>query len=95
MLRGSGIRRILLEGGPGLWSAFVDSGAIDEVVVFRGADRADAGGLLPFGTRGLHVLEDTRAWTVHKQTGIGSDSVSVYRNTATTALVARVGARDA
>ncbi|MGE3067205.1 MAG: bifunctional diaminohydroxyphosphoribosylaminopyrimidine deaminase/5-amino-6-(5-phosphoribosylamino)uracil reductase RibD [Hyphomicrobiaceae bacterium] len=95
MLRGSGIRRILLEGGPGLWSAFLDAGAIDEVVVFRGADRADAGGLLPFGTRGLDVLEDARAWTVHKQTGIGSDSVSVYRNTATTALVARVGARDA
>jgi diaminohydroxyphosphoribosylaminopyrimidine deaminase/5-amino-6-(5-phosphoribosylamino)uracil reductase len=33
-LAGRGITRLLVEGGPTVWRAFADAGAVDEVVLF-------------------------------------------------------------
>ena len=36
-LQGEGILSVLVEGGPGVWKAFENSGCIDELVILTGS----------------------------------------------------------
>jgi diaminohydroxyphosphoribosylaminopyrimidine deaminase/5-amino-6-(5-phosphoribosylamino)uracil reductase len=74
-----GITRLFVEGGPALAGAFLDSGLIDEIFMFRAAKAAGVGGLPPFGDAGLEKLIGDPSWNRVDARPIACDVVETYR----------------
>lgn len=74
------IRRLLVEGGPEIWQAFLAADLVDEVVLMRAAEPLGGDGVEPLGREGLAAF-DTPAWTLVEERTIGADRVSRYRRT--------------
>lgn len=72
------IRRLLVEGGPEMWQAFLAADLVDEVVLMRAEDTLRHDGVEPLGKGGLSTF-DTAAWSLAEDRTIGSDHVYRYR----------------
>ncbi len=71
-----GVTRLLVEGGPRVWRSFLDAGLVDEVVLFRGTQRLDGRGLLPFVDRGLDLLRE-RGFQQLDRRAVGRDEMQI------------------
>jgi diaminohydroxyphosphoribosylaminopyrimidine deaminase/5-amino-6-(5-phosphoribosylamino)uracil reductase len=76
-LHADGITRLLVEGGPTVARSFLDSGLVDEALVFRGHAPVGAG-LKPLVDRGLEEFADPGRWRLAEERGVGPDRLSVY-----------------
>ncbi|MGE0844849.1 MAG: bifunctional diaminohydroxyphosphoribosylaminopyrimidine deaminase/5-amino-6-(5-phosphoribosylamino)uracil reductase RibD [Flavobacteriaceae bacterium] len=79
LLAGEGITRLLVEGGAEVAAQLLDSGLADEIAIYRGAAEAGAGGLLPFGDRGLAALEAHEAYSLVETAQLGADRMLRFR----------------
>ena len=79
-LAGEGITRLLVEGGPHVWRSFVDEGLVDEIIHFKGAGEAGAGGLEPLAGRRLEEVLDGKNFIKVDSRAIGGDKMSVWRS---------------
>lgn len=75
-----GITRLLVEGGPRLWQAFLKAGLVDEVIVFRGADALGSDGVSALAGQGLAQLSEARGWTCAGERAVGGDVMTIYRS---------------
>jgi len=78
-LRGDGITRVMVEGGPTVGAAFLQAGLVDEAVIARGTEPLGANGRKPLGERGPEVFEDASRWRTVDDRAIGPDRLTVYR----------------
>lgn len=67
-----GIRRVFVEGGPTLASAFVAAGLVDEYVVYL-APRLLGGDNLALGNLGIETLADAKRLTITQVARLGED----------------------
>jgi diaminohydroxyphosphoribosylaminopyrimidine deaminase/5-amino-6-(5-phosphoribosylamino)uracil reductase len=78
-LAGRGITRVLVEGGPSVARAFIDSDLIDEVVIYQGPKQVGPGGLLPFVGDGLDRVTASGHFTEVDSRSFGADRMSLWR----------------
>ncbi len=78
-LRGDGITRVMVEGGPTIGAAFLAAGLVDEAVIARGTVPLGAKGRKPLGDRGPEAFEDAGSWRTVDDRAIGPDRLTVYR----------------
>jgi len=79
-LRGRGVQRVFVEGGPTLASAFVREGLADELLVYV-APVLLGGGRLALGDIGVERIEQARRLTVASLQTLGDDLLIVARPT--------------
>ncbi len=72
-LSARGITTVLVEGGPRIWRAFLDAGAVDRVALYRGAAAAAEGSLKPFETEGLDRLTSDPHFSLFSTRRLGPD----------------------
>lgn len=72
-LSARGITSVLVEGGPTVWRAFLDTALVDRVALYRGAVAAGEDGLKPFGTEGLDRLTDDPHFSISSTRHLGPD----------------------
>jgi diaminohydroxyphosphoribosylaminopyrimidine deaminase / 5-amino-6-(5-phosphoribosylamino)uracil reductase len=77
-----GVTRVLVEGGPTIASALLAADLVDEVVIARGTEPLGAGGRMPFGDRGLEVLDDAGRWELAEKRMLGTDTLTIHRRAA-------------
>lgn len=77
-LRTRGIDSILVEGGAGLASGFLDGGLVDRMVIFQAPTLMGNGGLNAFSGMGRRVLSDAVKLHVLKRQSFGADQMTVY-----------------
>lgn len=79
-----GITRLLVEGGPRIARAFMDSGAVDEIVIFRGKSRMppNARKLQPFVDAGIELISQSGRFIeyANEPPGEGRDGFSIWRS---------------
>ena len=73
-----GLTRVLIEGGPRIWTAFLAAGLVDEVVHFRGAGPAGKNSLRPFGAFGVEKIADGGNFALVEERAVGEDLMRVY-----------------
>jgi diaminohydroxyphosphoribosylaminopyrimidine deaminase/5-amino-6-(5-phosphoribosylamino)uracil reductase len=78
-LAGRGITRVLVEGGPTVARAFLDTDLIDEVVIYQGAKPTGEEGLLPFVSEGLDRVISSRHFTQLEARSFGPDRMTHWR----------------
>jgi diaminohydroxyphosphoribosylaminopyrimidine deaminase/5-amino-6-(5-phosphoribosylamino)uracil reductase len=81
LLAQEGVTRLLVEGGPTIASAFLNSGTVDEVILFRGKHRlalADER-LLPFVTSGVEAVTGAPSFQLISESHAGGDTEHIYR----------------
>ncbi len=74
-----GITRLLVEGGPSVAKVFLDSGLIDEAVIYQGPRPAGSDGLLPFVSEGLDRLTASGHFTKTGTKVFGPDRMTSWR----------------
>lgn len=79
-LAGNGLTRLLVEGGPTVWHAFLAAGLVDEACVIFGEKSAD-GATIPVvtGDRNAYFARYNLFPVPARDRGLGADSLFVYR----------------
>ncbi|MDX2156915.1 MAG: bifunctional diaminohydroxyphosphoribosylaminopyrimidine deaminase/5-amino-6-(5-phosphoribosylamino)uracil reductase RibD [Hyphomicrobiaceae bacterium] len=79
-LAGNGLTRLLVEGGPSVWHAFLAAGLVDEACVIVGAS-AVGGGSMPVvtGDRDAYFARYNLLAVPSRSRGLGADRLHVYR----------------
>ena len=77
-LHGRGIRRLYVEGGPTLASAFIQAGLVDEYLVYL-APLLLGGPKTAIDSLGIETMRDARALRIHRIETLGDDLLVVAR----------------
>ncbi|MBV6659157.1 MAG: bifunctional diaminohydroxyphosphoribosylaminopyrimidine deaminase/5-amino-6-(5-phosphoribosylamino)uracil reductase RibD [Devosiaceae bacterium] len=80
VLAGSGIGRLLVEGGATIARALVDDGLVDELVLLQGPGEIGAKGVFPFAANPLNDLAGAglAGWRATDQRDLGEDRMVVF-----------------
>jgi diaminohydroxyphosphoribosylaminopyrimidine deaminase / 5-amino-6-(5-phosphoribosylamino)uracil reductase len=78
-LAGRGITRVLVEGGPTVARAFLDTDLIDEAVIYHGAKPVGVDGLMPFVSEGLDRVTSSGHFTQIEARAFGPDRMTWWR----------------
>jgi len=74
-----GITRLLVEGGPTLWQAFLAAGLVDEIVVFRGREDLGSEGIPALSGQNLQQFSAEQGWNTVERRSVGCDVMTIYR----------------
>jgi diaminohydroxyphosphoribosylaminopyrimidine deaminase/5-amino-6-(5-phosphoribosylamino)uracil reductase len=74
-----GVTRVLVEAGPTIASAFLESDLADEIVIGRGTEPLGAQGRKPFGDKGLEVLDKPGRWQLTVDRKLSGDRLTIHR----------------
>jgi diaminohydroxyphosphoribosylaminopyrimidine deaminase/5-amino-6-(5-phosphoribosylamino)uracil reductase len=78
-LRARGVRSLLVEGGAGLASAFLQEALVDRLIIFRAPIVLGAGSLNAFGGVPPSTIDTAPRWTVVDARRLGDDEMTVYK----------------
>ncbi len=73
-----GVTQVLVEGGAFVAADFLESGVIDEVMIFHGCDDIGAQGVLPFAEAGLEALLKNPSFAKVDARSVGRDRLEIY-----------------
>jgi diaminohydroxyphosphoribosylaminopyrimidine deaminase/5-amino-6-(5-phosphoribosylamino)uracil reductase len=77
-LRGRGIGSLLVEGGAGLASAFLQDASVDRLIIFRAPLLLGGGALNAFGAMPSDTIDTAPRWHVLQSRRFGDDEMTVY-----------------
>jgi diaminohydroxyphosphoribosylaminopyrimidine deaminase/5-amino-6-(5-phosphoribosylamino)uracil reductase len=77
-LRVAGIRTLLVEGGAGLASSFLQEALVDRLIIFRAPLILGGGALNAFAGLPPVTLGEARRWRVIDARRFGDDEMTVY-----------------
>jgi diaminohydroxyphosphoribosylaminopyrimidine deaminase/5-amino-6-(5-phosphoribosylamino)uracil reductase len=80
-LRARGVHTLLVEGGAGLASSFMQEALVDRLVIFRAPLVLGAGALGGFGAVPATTIDDAPRWRVVQTARFGDDEMTVYAPT--------------
>ena len=78
-LRARGVTSLLLEGGAGLASSFMQEALVDRLVIFRAPILLGAGSLNAFGGLPSGAIESAPRWRLVEARRFGDDEMTVYK----------------
>lgn len=78
LLRASGVRHLLVEGGAAVAASLLRGGAVDRLIIFQAPVLLGAGALAGLGTF-VPSAEGERRWEVVERREFGDDQMTVYR----------------
>jgi diaminohydroxyphosphoribosylaminopyrimidine deaminase/5-amino-6-(5-phosphoribosylamino)uracil reductase len=78
LLERRGVRSLLVEGGAGIASALVGSGAVDRLVIFQAPVVLGAGALHAFATLSVSGTAQAPRWRTLSRRALGQDLMTVY-----------------
>ena len=78
LLERRGVRSLLVEGGAGIASALVGSGAVDRLVIFQAPVVLGAGALHAFATLSVPGTAQAPRWRTLSRRALGQDLMTVY-----------------
>jgi diaminohydroxyphosphoribosylaminopyrimidine deaminase/5-amino-6-(5-phosphoribosylamino)uracil reductase len=78
-LRARGVRSLLVEGGAGLASAFVQEALVDRLVIFRAPILLGGGSLNAFGGAPAGTIDTAPRWSIVDARRMGDDEMTVYK----------------
>tara|TARA_R110002110_G_scaffold322081_2_gene534445 strand:- start:108 stop:1223 length:1116 start_codon:yes stop_codon:yes gene_type:complete len=73
-----GVTRLLIEGGAGLATAFLQSGCVDELAVFTAPTAFGSDGLAAIGQLGLDDPASSTRFTLSESLQLGPDRLDIY-----------------
>ncbi len=79
-LSARGITRLLVEGGPSLWQAFLTAGFVDEVVVFQGPENLGDEGMAALPRSISQQFGEDDGWITVARRHVGRDVMTIYRS---------------
>ena len=82
MLRRSGVRSLLVEGGAGLAGSLLDAGLVDRLVIFQAPIVLGAGALGAFATAPAALVADAPRLEVLERRAFGTDLMTIYALTS-------------
>ncbi len=77
-LRGRGIHSLLVEGGAGLASSFVEEALVDRLIIFRAPLILGGGALGAFAAAPTATIDGAPRWKVLETRRFGDDEMTVY-----------------
>jgi diaminohydroxyphosphoribosylaminopyrimidine deaminase/5-amino-6-(5-phosphoribosylamino)uracil reductase len=78
-LGGTGVTRVLVEGGAALNAALLSGGLVDRIAWFRAPSLIGDDGLPAFGDLGIEKIEDVPGFSPLAHEEIGDDTLDIYR----------------
>jgi diaminohydroxyphosphoribosylaminopyrimidine deaminase/5-amino-6-(5-phosphoribosylamino)uracil reductase len=78
-LRARGVRSLLVEGGAGLASAFLQEALVDRLIIFRAPIVLGSGALNAFGGMPASTIDTAARWTIVDARRMGDDEMTVYK----------------
>ena len=78
-LRARGVGSLLVEGGSGLASAFLQDALVDRLVIFRAPILLGGGSLNAFGSLPPGTIESAPRWEIVEARRFGDDELTVYK----------------
>lgn len=78
VLRARGVQQLLVEGGAGLASAFVEAGLVDRLITFQAPVILGAGALTAFSTLTAQAATGAPRWRVVAREQLEDDLMTVY-----------------
>jgi diaminohydroxyphosphoribosylaminopyrimidine deaminase/5-amino-6-(5-phosphoribosylamino)uracil reductase len=78
-LRARGVRSLMVEGGAGLASAFLQEALVDRLVIFRAPIVLGSGALNAFGGMPGSTIDAAARWSIVEARRLGDDEMTVYK----------------
>jgi diaminohydroxyphosphoribosylaminopyrimidine deaminase/5-amino-6-(5-phosphoribosylamino)uracil reductase len=78
-LRARGVRSLLVEGGAGLASSFLQEALVDRLIIFRAPIVLGSGALNAFGGMPAATIDGAARWAVVHARRMGDDEMTVYK----------------
>jgi diaminohydroxyphosphoribosylaminopyrimidine deaminase/5-amino-6-(5-phosphoribosylamino)uracil reductase len=78
-LRARGVRSLLVEGGAGLASAFLQEALVDRLIIFRAPIVLGGGSLNAFGGAPASTIDTAPRWHLVEARRLGDDEMTVYK----------------
>jgi diaminohydroxyphosphoribosylaminopyrimidine deaminase/5-amino-6-(5-phosphoribosylamino)uracil reductase len=78
VLRGRGVRSMLVEGGAGIAGALLAESLVDRLIIFRAPVVLGEGALPAFGAAPAASVTDARRWRIVENRALGDDTLTVY-----------------
>ena len=78
-LRTRGVRSLLVEGGAGLASAFLQEALVDRLIIFRAPIVLGSGALNAFGGMPASTIDSAARWTIVESRRLADDEMTVYK----------------
>lgn len=78
-LRARGVRSLLVEGGAGLASAFLQEALVDRLVIFRAPIVLGSGALNAFSGMPPGTIDTAARWSIVESRRLGDDEMTVYK----------------
>jgi diaminohydroxyphosphoribosylaminopyrimidine deaminase / 5-amino-6-(5-phosphoribosylamino)uracil reductase len=78
-LRARGVRSLLVEGGAGLASSFLQEALVDRLIIFRAPIVLGSGALNAFGGMPAGTIDAAPRWAIVHAQRMGDDEMTVYK----------------